>query len=139
MFRMGKASFKVNMKSMNLLKNGLRMLKAFLILFLFLGLGELINYFVETPVPGNILGMILIFVALKLKLIPLESVKPASDTLLNYLVLFFIPFGVGLMSYFDFIKSYWIVLSVAAGVSTLITLYGTALIYRKLERDDRAL
>lgn len=124
---------------MNLLKSGLKMLKAFLILFLFLGLGELINYFVEIPVPGNILGMILIFVALKLKLIKLEWVKPASDTLLNYLVLFFIPFGVGLMSYFDFIKSHWIVLLVAAGVSTLITLYVTALIQQKLEKNDSVL
>ncbi|MBA6153219.1 CidA/LrgA family protein [Gelidibacter gilvus] len=115
------------------------MLKAFLILFLFLGLGELINYLVETPVPGNVWGMILIFVALKVKLITLESVKPASDTLLNYLVLFFIPFGVGLMSYFDFIKSYWIILLVAVGISTLITLYVTALIQQKLEKNDSVL
>lgn len=139
MFRMSKASFKIHIKTMNLLKSGLKMLKAFLILFLFLGLGELINYFVEIPVPGNILGMILIFVALKVKLIKLEWVKPASDTLLNYLVLFFIPFGVGLMSYFDFIKSHWIVLLVAAGVSTLITLYVTALIQQKLEKNDSVL
>ncbi|MBO3098764.1 CidA/LrgA family protein [Gelidibacter sp. DF109] len=115
------------------------MLNAFLILFLFLGLGELIGYLTEIPVPGNILGMILIFIALKLKLIKLEWVKPASDTLLNYLVLFFIPFGVGLMSYFDFIKSYWIVLLVAGGVSTLITLYVTALIQQKLEKNDSVL
>ncbi|RXJ49987.1 CidA/LrgA family protein [Gelidibacter gilvus] len=112
------------------------MLKAFLILFLFLGLGELIKYFIEIPIPGNILGMVLIFIALKLKLIKLEWVKPASDTLLNYLVLFFIPFGVGLMSYFDFINLYWVILCVAAGLSTLITLYVTALIQQKLEKHD---
>ena len=112
------------------------MLKAFLYIFLFLALGELIVYFIDIPIPGNILGMILIFVALKLKLIKLETVKPASDKLIKYMVLFFVPFGVGLMSYFDFIKSYWMVLSVAAGISTLITLYVTAIVQQKLEKDE---
>ncbi|WP_223266422.1 CidA/LrgA family protein [Gelidibacter gilvus] len=129
-------SFKVNFKNKRVLHTGIKLLKAFLILFLFLGLGELIKYFIEIPIPGNILGMVLIFIALKLKLIKLEWVKPASDTLLNYLVLFFIPFGVGLMSYFDFINLYWVILCVAAGLSTLITLYVTALIQQKLEKHD---
>lgn len=131
---MTKESFKVNKKTTGFLQSSFKLLKAFLILFLFLGLGELIRYFIEIPVPGNILGMILIFIALKAKLIKLAWVKPASDTLLNYLILFFIPFGVGLMSYFDFIKSYWIILSAAAALSTLITLYVTALIQQKLEK-----
>ena len=124
---------------MSLFNRNLKMLKAFLYIFLFLALGELIVYFIDIPIPGNILGMILIFVALKLKLIKLETVKPASDKLIKYMVLFFVPFGVGLMSYFDFIKSYWIVLSVAAGLSTLITLYVTAIVQQKLEKDDRVL
>lgn len=133
---MGHRSLKINLKNKNAFKSGLKMLKAFLILFIFLGLGELISSLIKIPLPGNILGMILIFTALKLKLIKLESVKPAADTLLNYLILFFIPFGVGLMSYFDFIKSYWLILLVAAGVSTLITLYVTALIQQKFEKND---
>lgn len=124
---------------MSVFKGYLKMLKAFLFIFLFLGLGELISYLIDIPIPGNILGMILIFVALKLKLIKLETVKPASDKLINYMMLFFVPFGVGLMSYFDFIKSYWIILIVAAGVSTLITLYVTALVQQKLEKDDSTL
>ena len=112
------------------------MLVAFAHLFLFLGLGELIVYFIEIPLPGNIVGMILIFVALKLKLIKLEAVKPASDMLIQYLMLFFVPFGVGLLAYFDFIKMHWSVLTVAAVISTLITLYVTAIIQQKLEKDE---
>lgn len=135
-FQMTIKSFKVNFKNKSVFHKSIKLIKAFLILFLFLGLGELIRYFIETPIPGNILGMILIFIALKWKLIKLEWVKPASDTLLNYLVLFFIPFGVGLMSYFDFIKLYWVILCVAAGLSTLITLYVTALVQQKLEKHD---
>ena len=118
------------------LSQALKMLVAFAHLFLFLGLGELIVYFIEIPLPGNILGMILIFVALKLKLIKLEAVKPASDMLIQYLMLFFVPFGVGLLAYFDFIKMHWSVLTVAAVISTLITLYVAAIIQQKLEKDE---
>ena len=124
---------------MSLFNRNLKMLIAFAYIFLFLGLGELIVYFIDISVPGNILGMILIFVALKLKIVKLETVKPASDKLINYLMLFFVPFGVGLLSYFDFIRSHWIILIVAAGLSTLITLYVTAIVQQKLEKDDRIL
>lgn len=121
---------------MSPLSSRLPTLKAFLWIFLFLGIGELISYVLNIPVPGNILGMILIFSALKLSLIQLKDVKPASDQLLKYMVLFFVPYGVGLMSYFDFISSYWLILSVIAVVTTLLTLYITALVQQKLERHD---
>lgn len=112
------------------------MLKAFLFIFMFLGLGELIVYVMGVVIPGNILGMLLIFLALRFKLIKLETVKPASDVLVNNMMLFFVPFAVGLLSYFDFIKEYWIILSVVASVSTLITLFITGFVQQKLENND---
>ncbi|WP_246139113.1 CidA/LrgA family protein [Gelidibacter salicanalis] len=121
---------------MSKLSSQLLMLKGFLWIFIFLGLGELINYALDIPIPGNILGMLLIFIALKLNIIQLKTLKPASDLLLKYMVLFFVPYGVGLMSYYDFIESYWVILSVAAVFTTLITLYITAIIQQKMERHD---
>lgn len=121
---------------MRLFKQRLKLLKAYFFIFLFLGVGELIVYLIDIPVPGNILGMVLIFLTLKLKLLKLETVKPASDTLINYMILFFVPFGVGLMSYFDFIKSNWIILVTAVGLTTLLTLYVTAFVQQKLEKHD---
>ncbi len=121
---------------MSPLRSRLQLLKAFLWIFLFLGIGELIRYALDVPIPGNILGMILIFSALKLKLIQLKDVKPASDQLLKYMVLFFVPYGVGLMSYFDFISAYWMILSVIAVVTTLLTLYITAFVQQKLEKHE---
>ena len=112
------------------------MLKALFYIFLFLTIGELLKTILDLPISGSILGMILIFITLKLKLLKIEAVKPASDKLVKYMVLFFVPYGVGLMSYFDIIKSHWLVISVAAGLSTLITLYVTAIIQQKLEKHD---
>ena len=112
------------------------MLKALFYIFLFLILGEFIKYLFNIPVAGNIIGMILIFTALKLKAIKLEVVKPASDKLVRYMVLFFVPYGVGMMVYFDVIKAHWLTILVAAGVSTIITLYVTAIIQQKFEKNE---
>lgn len=107
------------------------MLKALAYIFGFLLLGELITYFFALPIAGNILGMFLIFLALRFKIVKLEEVKPASDKLIKYLVLFFIPYGVGLMVYFEIIADYWVPISIAVIASTVITLYVSALIFEK--------
>ena len=78
--------------------------------------------------------MLLIFLALFFKMIKLEDVKPASDFLVKYLVVFFIPYGVGLMVYANIIAAYWIPVSVAVILSTLLSLYATGAIYQKLDK-----
>ena len=55
------------------------MLKTLFHVFLFLVLGEFIKHLLDIPIVGNIIGMALIFLALKLKVIKLETVKPAPD------------------------------------------------------------
>jgi len=108
--------------------------RSLLIIFAFLTFGELTVYLLSIPVPGNIIGMFLIFFALKFKLLRLKDVKPASDKLIEYLVLFFIPYGVGLMSYFGLIQEFWMSVTIAVILSTLLTLYITALVLQKLEK-----
>ncbi len=110
----------------------LKRLKAFLYILAFLGLGELVSFVFKLPIAGNIIGMLFLFMALKMKWIKLAEIKPASDKLLEFLVLFFIPYGVGLMVYFDLIKDYWLPISIAVIGSTLLTLYVTAVILQKL-------
>jgi len=115
-------------------KEWLMILRSLLYIFVFLALGEIIVYFLFPYIPGNIVGMFLIFFALKFRIINLQDVKPASDKLMKYLVLFFIPYGVGLMSYFHLIEDYWISITFAAVLSSLLTLYITALVLQKMEK-----
>lgn len=107
------------------------MLKSSLYIFGFLIAGESIRYFFNIPIAGNIIGMLLIFMALRLKIIKLKDVKPASDQLIKYLVLFFIPYGVGLMSYYNVVANYWLPISVAVIVSSIITLYVSGILIEK--------
>jgi holin-like protein len=107
------------------------MIKALFYIFGFLLAGELIRYIFNIPVAGNIIGMLLIFLALRLKWIKLEDVKPASDKLIKYLILFFIPYGVGLMVYYDIIQGHLIPISIAVVISTIISFYITGVIMEK--------
>lgn len=111
------------------------MLRSLLYIFLFLVLGEFFVKVFRIPISGNIIGMFLVFFALKWRIIKLKSVKPAADKLLKYLVLFFIPYGVGLMAYFDLIATYWIYISVAVVVSSVLTLYLTAIVLQKFGKN----
>ncbi|NKI25814.1 CidA/LrgA family protein [Arenibacter sp. 6A1] len=111
------------------------MVKSLLYIFSFLVLGEFLKEVLHIPIAGNIVGMFLIFFALKFGLIKLSAVKPASDKLLKYLVLFFIPYGVGLLAYFELIQAYWLYIAIAVVVSAVITLYLTAIILQKFGKN----
>jgi len=110
------------------------MLKSLFYIFMFLFAGEALRYLLDLPVPGNVIGMVLIFISLKTGIIKLEAVKPASDKLIKYMVLFFVPYGVGLMDLADVIKANWLSIVVAVIASTIITLYVTAIVEQKLEK-----
>lgn len=111
------------------------MFKGVLYIFLFLVMGEVIVYLLNLPIAGNIVGMLTIFMALKLKIIKLEDVKPASDQLIKYMVLFFVPYGVGLMTFYDLLKIHWIAIVASTVISTILTLYITGLILQKFGKN----
>lgn len=78
--------------------------------------------------------MIFIFLALRMKVISLDSVKPAADKLLNYMVLFFVPYGVGLMAHFDVVKEHWGALALVVTFGTSLTLIISGHIQQRLEK-----
>ncbi len=112
------------------------MLKGVLYIFLFLVLGEVIVHQFKLPIAGNIVGMVAIFIALKTKVIKLKDVKPASDQFIKYMVLFFIPYGVGLMTFYDMLKMHWVAIVVSTVLSTILTLYVTGIVLQKFGKDE---
>ena len=65
--------------------------------------GEWLGGFIAFPVPGAVVGMILIFSLLQLHIIPLSWVDQGSVWLLSFMGLFYVPFGVGIMESGDLI------------------------------------
>lgn len=105
-----------------------------LIILFFLYLGKGVQYITHLPIPGSIFGLLLLFLGLNLRLIPLNYVLPAGSVLLNYITLFFVPVGVGLLQYSDLLSTHWLTIIVSSVVSTLAVLLSVGWIYQRLAK-----
>jgi holin-like protein len=88
------------------------------------------------PVPGNVLGIVLLYALLNLGILRLEHVQDAADFLLRHLVFFFIPVAVDLMNWGGVFLKYGLKLALAIAISTALTFLGTGFIAQWLRRDD---
>ncbi len=97
-------------------------IKPFSIIMIFYLLGETLSYIFSFDFPGSIIGMILLFAALNLKIVKIEDVKVVSDFFLKYMPLFFIPAGVSIMSSFGLIEEHLISIVLVIVISTVLML-----------------
>ena len=111
------------------------MIQGFLILLAFQLLGESLVVVLGLPLPGPVIGLVLLLVGLLgLGRIP-NSLKITSDGLLSNLALLFIPAGVGLVLHFDLLASEgWIILLALVISTILATLVTTALFQWLMKR-----
>ncbi|MDB4947485.1 MAG: LrgA family protein [Gemmatimonadetes bacterium] len=91
-----------------------------------LALGEAAARWLRLPLPGNLVGMLLMTAALRLRLLRMETVRPLGDWLLRNMALFFVPAGVGLMRYFGLLRAEWlpIVGGCVAGLLAVLLVVG---------------
>ena len=84
--------------------------------------GELIHNYTNIPIPGNILGMLILLLLLCLKVVKLDQIREVSDFFLKRLAFFFLPPAIGLMLVGDDIKSQWPLLLILCIVLTVVTM-----------------
>lgn len=96
-------------------------------------LGEALVYLLEIPIPGAVVGMVLMLIGLMVHGEVPDGLRGASEGLLRYLPLMLVPSGVGLMVHFELIARDWLAISLALLVSTLLTFTVTALLMQKLQ------
>jgi len=101
-------------------------------LLIFQSIGELLSRGFSLPLPGPVLGLVLLLVALRFPVVR-EPVGECAQFLLAHLSLLFIPVGVGVMTHLALLGQYGgrmllvIVLSTWIGLGvTALVLYGTA-------------
>jgi holin-like protein len=104
----------------------MRFFLAFAILLAFNILGVLAQNVLHIPLPGNVIGLLLLLTALSLGLIKLHHVEPAANLLLKHMMLFFAPIIVGTLALTHLIANNWLPLLATLIISTLITLIATA-------------
>ena len=100
-------------------------------------IGELSISLLELPIPGPVVGMILLFLYLLIKGAVPSSLSKVSNTLLTNMSILFVPAGVGVMAHATLLKTDFWPLMVAMVVSTLVTIIVTALVMKKLNRKSQ--
>ncbi|MBZ0227096.1 MAG: CidA/LrgA family protein [Bauldia sp.] len=91
--------------------------------------GEIIVRSIGLPVPGPVIGLMLLALVMAWRGIPAALHETALGLLRN-LSLLFVPAGVGVIRQADALADNWLALSVALVVSTMATLAVTALTFR---------
>lgn len=90
--------------------------------------GEVSVIWLQLPVPGPVLGMIMLFLTLAIRGTSSAPLNEASTALLSHLSLLFVPAGVGLIVHFNRIMTEWVPISITLVLSTVITMVSTAAI-----------
>ena len=106
------------------------MLSAITQLLLFQLAGELLARGLELPVPGPVLGMVLLFAMLVLRGGVDDELQHTAQSLLQHLSLLFVPAGAGIMLHLHRVAEEWLPLTLSLLVSTFVTLAVTALVMR---------
>jgi holin-like protein len=96
--------------------------------------GELLVLVVNLPVPGPVIGMLLLFVTLAIKGGAPHPLRKTAQGLLSYLSLLFVPAGVGVMVHAGRIAAEWLPILLALVLSTAATIAVTALAMRAAGR-----
>ena len=76
------------------------MINALLALLICQLLGETASRTLQLPLPGPVLGMILLVVALSLSPRLVATVRPVATAILSHMSLLFVPAGVGVVGHF---------------------------------------
>lgn len=97
----------------------MKYLKQFGIILLISFLGEILHYMIPLPVPASIYGIIIMFLGLQFKLIPLSEVKDTGKFLIEIMPLMFIPAAVGLTESWSIIRPSILQYIIITAVSTI--------------------
>ena len=83
--------------------------------------GEVLSVLIAPifPIPGSVLGMMLMFCALHFNILPLEKVYDVASWITANMALFFVPAGVAVMEQFGVLKDVWWQLILIIVVTTI--------------------
>lgn len=90
-------------------------------------MGEVTAMLLPIPIPGNIMGMLLMFIGLTLKWIKMKHVQTVGKFLLSHMAFLFIPAGVSIIESVALIKDDWFKILMVCVLTTIITFAATGI------------
>ena len=95
----------------------MKYLKQFSIILAIYCLGEMLSCWIPAPIPGSIYGIVLLFLGLVTKVIPIQAVKETGHFLVEIMPVMFIPAAAGVLESWELIASSWL----QYGLLTIVT------------------
>lgn len=104
------------------------LLPAVIVLLLCQLIGTAIQQVFALPIPGAVIGMVLLFAILIMRGKHDDGLGKTARTLLRYLPLLFVPAGVGVMDQFGLIAKEWLPITASLVISLLATIAFTGIV-----------
>lgn len=100
----------------------MKYLLQFMIILIFVFLGEVCEYFIPLPIAGSIYGLLLLFIALCLHIVKLNWVSNVADWFHSVMALFFIAPAVAVIDIWPEIADIWFYLIILLVVAYFVTM-----------------
>ncbi|AUH35358.1 CidA/LrgA family protein [Paracoccus tegillarcae] len=96
--------------------------------------GEVASRGLGLPLPGPVIGLLLLVAACMVRPALAERIRPTSQGLLQHLSLFFVPAGVGVVAHMGLIRDQGLALALAIAGSTVLAIAAGALAFVAVAR-----
>ena len=90
--------------------------------------------FFNLPIPGTVLGLIFLFLALSFGIVKTEMIEDICEVLISHMSFLFVPAGVGLMTSFDMLKGKVMAFSIVIVISTIVVWIVTVYVVKFLRK-----
>lgn len=110
------------------------MIPALTIILCFQLIGEVASRWLDLPLPGPVIGLVLLVGCCIIRPPLAERIRPVAQGLLGHLSLFFVPAGVGVIAHLPTLAQHGIGLALALVVSTVLAIAAGALTFAAVAR-----
>lgn len=107
------------------------------IIIIFYLVGEFIVSITGIIIPGSIIGLVLLWLALYFKILNVKYIQNGAGFMLAFLTLFFIPSTVGVINYPELLTISGGLFVLAVIISTMFALIVTGKISKMIEKKER--
>lgn len=110
----------------------MKLFRELLIILIIFFIGEITSKVLHLPIPGNIIGMLLLLMLLLTNTIKVSQVETIAKFFLDHLAFFFVPAGVGLLASLNILKDSWGKILLVCLLTTSITIAVTGFVVQLL-------
>ena len=100
--------------------------------------GEILNRIIPLPIPAGVYGIVILFLLLLTRIVPLEAVESTGTFLIEIMPVMFIPPAVGLITTWGEIKNSVVAYLVISIVSTITVMVVSGAVTQLVTRIGRS-